>query len=92
MTKRFFPKIPSVVEPPDAEAPAYMTVVEAAEYLRVSKSFLDKARVAGNGPPFVRFGNRVLYRRDDVDAWATGRRFSSTSEYEIEDAADKPRR
>ncbi|MXN63871.1 helix-turn-helix domain-containing protein [Stappia sp. GBMRC 2046] len=92
MAKAFFPKIPPNDKPPAADAPVYLTVRETADYLRVSKSFLDKARVAGNGPPFVRFGNRVLYRRDDVDAWATGRRFSSTSEYEIEDAADKPRR
>ena len=49
-------------EPPQA-APALFTVMEAAEYLRVSKNYLDKLRVSGGGPVFVRLGRRkVLYR------------------------------
>ena len=31
----------------------YLTVEQAAEYLSVSLSFLNKARVAGNGPAFL---------------------------------------
>jgi excisionase family DNA binding protein len=59
-----------------------LTVKEAAAHLRVSKSYLDKLRVYGGGPPFLRLGVRkIVYRRTDLDAWAAARRFGSTSEY-----------
>ena len=32
---------------------------------------LDGYRVSGDGLAFHRFGNRVRYRRSDLDAWAT---------------------
>lgn len=63
----------------------YLTVREAANYLRVSKSFLDKARLTGTGPPFVRLGKRILYIREDVDAWIRKQLYRSTSEYELDD-------
>ncbi len=59
-----------------------LTTPEAASYLRVSKSYLDKLRVYGGGPKFLRFGKRkILYRKSDLDLWAAERRFGSTSEY-----------
>jgi excisionase family DNA binding protein len=59
-----------------------LTVAEAAKYLRVSKSFLDKSRVSGGGPEFIRIGKRkILYRTSALDFWANARRYSSTSEY-----------
>jgi predicted DNA-binding transcriptional regulator AlpA len=67
--------------PPEARD-ALLTVVEAAAYCRVSKSFLDKARVYGDGPPYVRLGGRkILYRVSDLDAWMAARVFNSTSQY-----------
>ena len=53
-----------------------MTVRESAGYLRMSESFLNKARLNGAGPPFVRIGRKVLYRRSAVDAWLTERQFT----------------
>ncbi|MCK1332468.1 MULTISPECIES: helix-turn-helix domain-containing protein [unclassified Bradyrhizobium] len=50
---------------------ANIRVREAAEYLGVSKSFLDKARCYGtNGPAFMRFGKAVVYSTDELDRWA----------------------
>jgi predicted DNA-binding transcriptional regulator AlpA len=43
---------------------------EAAEYLGLSKSFLDKARCYGGGPSFMKFGKSVVYSTDALDAWA----------------------
>ena len=40
----------------------------AAEYLGLSHRTLDGYRVSGDGPAFHRFGNRVRYRRPDLDA------------------------
>ena len=69
-----------------------LTPREAATYLRVSKSYLDKLRVYGGGPRFLRLGKRkVLYRRSDLDAWLARRSFDSTSEYDalVPSAAEK---
>jgi hypothetical protein len=43
---------------------------QAAQHLGVSKSFLDKARIYGGGPPFMRFGRAVVYSTDALDDWA----------------------
>ena len=58
-----------------------LTTPEAAAYLRSSKSYLDKLRVYGGGPPFLRPGRKILYRKSDLDLWVAEHRFGSTSEY-----------
>ena len=52
----------------------------AADYLGLSPRTLDGYRVSGDGPAFHRFGNRVRYRRSDLDLWAAGRRATTTAE------------
>jgi len=70
----------------DEKDEIFLTPKEAAAYLHVSKSYLDKLRVYGGGPKFLRFGKRkILYRKSDLDFWAAQHRFGSTSEY----AADR---
>jgi excisionase family DNA binding protein len=60
----------------------FLTPKEAAAYLRVSKSYLDKLRVYGGGSKFLRLGKRkILYSKTDLDLWARERRYGSTSEY-----------
>ena len=63
-------------------AATMLTVREAANYLRISKSFLDKSRATGAGPEFIRIGKRkILYRVCDLDVWAASRRHRSNREY-----------
>ena len=52
----------------------------AADYLALSHRTLDGYRVSGDGPAFHRFGNRVRYRRSDLDEWAAKRRATTTAE------------
>ena len=52
----------------------------AAAYLGLSHRTLDGYRVSGEGPAFHRFGNRVRYRRSDLDLWAANRRATTTAE------------
>ena len=60
-----------------------LTTRESAKYLNVSKSYLDKFRVYGGGPEFLRPSPRkILYRQSALDSWVHERRFSSTSEYQ----------
>jgi len=52
---------------------------ELAGVLRCSISCLNKWRVKGIGPPFVKLDGRILYDEDDVNAFIASRRFASTS-------------
>ncbi len=59
---------------------ALLTVEQAADYLTVSCSLLNKLRVRGDGPAFCKLGRRVRYRIADLQAWVEARRVNSTSE------------
>jgi excisionase family DNA binding protein len=63
-----------------ASQEAYFKPSEAAEYLRSSESTLAKKRLNGDGPPFVRIGRAIRYRRSDLDAWMAASIRTSTSE------------
>ena len=56
-----------------------LTPQEAAAYRRASPSTLTKERCAGGGPPFVKMGRSVRYRRSDLDNWIAANVRSSTS-------------
>jgi hypothetical protein len=43
------------------------TAKECAEYRRCSVRKLDRERALGRGPAYVRDGDRIFYRRSDVD-------------------------
>ena len=45
---------------------------QAAEFLGVSLSWLDKARISGLGPDFMTMGGRVLYDSRDLEAFIDG--------------------
>jgi predicted DNA-binding transcriptional regulator AlpA len=53
---------------------ANLRVPQAAEYVGLSKSFLDKARCIGTGPAFSKLGATVIYSTDDLDAWVAANR------------------
>jgi uroporphyrinogen-III synthase len=57
-----------------------MRTREAAAYLCVSPSTLNKLRSSGGGPVFIKLEGSVLYAVDDLDEWAASRRVRSTSE------------
>ena len=58
----------------------FFNTQRAAAYLDLSPRTLDGYRLTGAGPAFHRFGNRVRYRRDDLDVWANKRRATTTAE------------
>jgi len=57
-----------------------LTPEETATQLRLAKQTLARWRCEGRGPAFLRLGARVLYRRADVEAWLSGKRYHSTSD------------
>jgi predicted DNA-binding transcriptional regulator AlpA len=61
------------------EAERLLTPREAADFLRVSESWLAKARMRGDGPPFLRIGRSIRYRQSDLLRWMRSRIHLSTS-------------
>lgn len=54
-------------------SPEILKTREAAAYLRHSERSLIRWRNARVGPPWIRAGGRIVYRRADLDAWLTRR-------------------
>jgi predicted DNA-binding transcriptional regulator AlpA len=64
-------------------AEVYLTQREVAAVLRLSERTLERHRVSGTGPRFVKLGRRVVYRRHDIEEWAAEHTLRSTSEREV---------
>ena len=58
-----------------------LTAPETAAYLRVSGSFLAKARMTGSGPRYRKFRRSVRYAVQDLVEFQRGRTRTSTSQY-----------
>ncbi len=56
-------------EPTTDAQPDLLTITEAAELLRAPVATLRYWRHLGTGPASFRLGRRVLYRREDLNAW-----------------------
>lgn len=67
---------------PPGESPRYLNNSEAAQFLRLSPRTLEKQRVIGGGPRFHKFGRRVMYAIEDLQAWANARSFEMTCDPE----------
>jgi excisionase family DNA binding protein len=52
---------------------------EAAKLLRLSERTLERLRVSGLGPSFVKAGRSVRYRETDLAEWISRRVVGSTS-------------
>jgi predicted DNA-binding transcriptional regulator AlpA len=58
-----------------------LTAKEAAKSLRLSVSWLAKARMRGDGPPYVKLGRAVRYGEGGLADWLKSRARSSTSQF-----------
>jgi hypothetical protein len=58
-----------------------MTTEQLAAVRNVPASRIEKERLKGEGPPFIKDGHLVRYRLGDYRKWVAGKqRFTSTSE------------
>lgn len=57
-----------------------LRVKQAAEYVGVSKSLLDKLRCYGGGPVFAKLGATVIYTNADLDAWVASKRVAANDD------------
>jgi hypothetical protein len=58
-----------------------MDTPELAAVRKIPPSRVEKERLTGDGPPYIKDGHLVRYRKGDYRAWlAAKQRFTSTSE------------
>jgi predicted DNA-binding transcriptional regulator AlpA len=57
-----------------------LTVKEAATYLRLSASTLNRLRVSGDGPRYAKLAGKIFYDETDLNAWIDDNKRGSTSE------------
>lgn len=66
-----------------------MTEEQAAAYLGISRSTLRHGRCDGRRdgrmppPPFVRLGRKIVYLKDDLDAWLAQNRCDLSVRLEV---------
>jgi hypothetical protein len=65
---------------PAAPSIVLLTPKEAAKLLKVSLSWLAKARMRGDGPPYIQLGRSIRYALAALIQWMKGRQRMSTSE------------
>ena len=63
-----------------SSVPVVLTPEQTAKLLKVSLSWLAKARMRGDGPPYIRIGRAVRYTEPSVGQWMKSRQRMSTSE------------
>ena len=49
--------------------PITLTAAQAANVVGLAPSTMAKLRLAGSGPVYCKLGRRVVYRREDLEAW-----------------------
>ncbi len=64
-----------------AEVETLLTTQQAAWLLGVSHKTLERMRVEGRGPRFVKVGRCVRYRQRDLLTWIANNTHQSTSEF-----------
>ena len=57
----------------------FLSAAESAAWLGVSPVTLCRWQIEGRGPPFRKFGRRVLYAQVDLVVWADAQKRLSTS-------------
>ena len=65
---------------PPASTIVLLTPKEAAKLLKVSVSWLAKARMRGDGPLYIRIGRSIRYSEAALLQWMKSRQRLSTSE------------
>ena len=67
------------VQPASLDPDALFTESQASEFLQISVRTLQAWRVRGGGPPFVKCGRSVRYRRRDLLSWVDQETVEHTS-------------
>jgi predicted DNA-binding transcriptional regulator AlpA len=71
---------PAVAQKPTTSTIVLLTAKDAAKLLKVSLSWLAKARMRGDGPAYVKVGRSIRYTEAGLIQWMKSRQRLSTSQ------------
>ncbi len=60
--------------------PQLLNTKQAAKIVGLSHRTMERLRLVGGGPTYVKLGTRVLYSPADLAAWVQAHRRTSTSD------------
>jgi predicted DNA-binding transcriptional regulator AlpA len=80
MTSKFTVQNGMPSEKPATAITVLLTPKEAAQRLKLSTSWLAKARMRGDGPPFVQIGRVIRYTEGALLQWVKRHTRTSTSQ------------
>lgn len=78
---------PMPAAPAAPSTPRRLRSPEAAEYLGISVHSLFRLRASGEGPPFMRIGQIILYDTRELEAWIATRTRQSTMSQQMKGQA-----
>lgn len=58
-----------------------LNTAQAAAHIDKSVSWLNKSRMSGSGPPYLKIGGAVRYTTADLDKWLTGQRRTAVYDF-----------
>ncbi|WP_114835681.1 helix-turn-helix transcriptional regulator [Agrobacterium tumefaciens] len=58
-----------------------LNTIEASAYLGMSPSWLNKTRLNGTGPVYMKTGGRVQYETSDLDDWLRSSRRTAVYDF-----------
>ena len=58
----------------------WLSSKEAADYTGLGFSTLAKLRLKGGGSPYAKIGEKILYKKTDLDSWLESKRVANTSQ------------
>jgi predicted DNA-binding transcriptional regulator AlpA len=70
----------TMAQKPPVPTTTVLTPKEAAKLIRFSLSWLAKARMRGDGPPYIKLGRSIRYTEAALLQWMKSRQRLSTSE------------
>ena len=70
--------LPAAADKPSNALPILLTPKETAQRLKLSTSWLAKARMRADGPPYIELGRAIRYSETALLQWMKSRTRTST--------------
>jgi len=77
LAERIAERLAQRIAPPPVREPAKeggLNIKQAAAYLGIGHSTLERCRTLGTGPRAIKIGRSVRYTRAELDAWSAKRK------------------
>lgn len=76
-----FARLRKAESPPDKGRARFLSTKEAAEFLSLAPTTLNKWRVHGGGPKFTKLGRRIFYPQSALESFVAAKTYPHTAAY-----------